>query len=105
MINRFDLIYVILNKPTICEDYLVARQIFKNNCHSYENSNTDSLTKIQKYITFAKEYIHPIWLEKSNEKVLKFYKCLKNFSNVNLQSYIYNSLYLKLTKSYRFIVT
>lgn len=74
IINRFDLIFVLLDEPNPESDRIVAEEIVKN--IDREHSLLISEDFLRKYIAYAKK-IEPKWTEKAKEEVINFYLKLR----------------------------
>ncbi|MGC9079256.1 MAG: minichromosome maintenance protein MCM [Nanopusillaceae archaeon] len=70
IINRFDLIFVLIDEPNPEQDLIIVRQILKN-INEEEKPILDK-DLLRKYIIYAKK-IEPKWTEKATQMVEEFY--------------------------------
>ena len=72
ILSRFDLIFVIEDKPDVEKDRELARHILKT--HQYSNVAYDIEPELlRKYIAYARKNIHPILTDESNKVLEEFY--------------------------------
>ena len=72
IISRFDLIFVIEDKPDVEKDRELAQHILKT--HQYSNIAYDIEPELlRKYIAYARKNIHPVLTDEANKVLEEFY--------------------------------
>ena len=81
LLSRFDLIFIVVDKPNVAADAQMAEFILKNSMTNPEESleETDELLApiptnlLKKYIKYAKRTCHPILTNEAKDKIKEFY--------------------------------
>lgn len=104
LLSRFDLIFVLLDKPNLEHDERIARHVAKSHYagelvqhkktvrfSEYDSDFIDSqvdliepeidLDLLRKYIAYAKKCISPVMDETAKERLVKFYQELRNLNS------------------------
>lgn len=77
LINRFDLMFIVRDKPDKERDSRIAHQILKKS--SYQGTQADIKPEIlRKYIAYAKKTCNPILEKEALEEIKNFYVDLRN---------------------------
>ena len=72
ILSRFDLIFVIEDKPDVEKDRELAQRILKT--HQYSNIAYDIEPELlRKYIAYARKNIHPVLTDEANKVLEEFY--------------------------------
>ncbi|NHJ23589.1 MAG: hypothetical protein EAX89_03375 [Candidatus Lokiarchaeota archaeon] len=85
LLSRFDLIFVVVDKPNPADDAQMAEFILKNamvNPNTNDNEKEEEIAPIQgnllkKYIKHARKTCHPVLSDESKEKIKEFYLDLR----------------------------
>ncbi|MHA1985111.1 MAG: minichromosome maintenance protein MCM [Promethearchaeota archaeon] len=86
LLSRFDLIFVVVDRPNASEDAQVAEFILKNAMAKPED-NIDDITEsiapiskklLKKYIKHAKRTCHPVLTDEAKERIKEFYLELRS---------------------------
>ncbi len=77
LINRFDLIFILRDRPNKETDKLVAQRILEANKDIDKNKSEISIPIMKKYIAFAKQHIRPIITNEAMKIIEEFYLKLR----------------------------
>lgn len=77
LINRFDLIFIVRDRPDKDRDERIAHQILKKSSLQASEAEINSET-LRKYIAYAKQHCSPVLEKEALEEIKKFYVDLRN---------------------------
>lgn len=81
ILSRFDLIYILRDKPSIEADEQLARHILNVHTRTEDIKPEIPLDLLKKYISYARKYIRPVVNDKAREMLIKFFIEMRRLGN------------------------